>query len=30
MKESGEGLIFEKEGISAKARQIARERLRLE
>ncbi len=30
VKQSGEGLIFEKEGISAKARQIARERLGLE
>jgi hypothetical protein len=30
VKQSGEGLIFEKEGISAKARQIVRERLGLE
>jgi hypothetical protein len=30
VKQSGEGLIVEKEGISAKARQIARERLGLE
>jgi hypothetical protein len=30
VKQSGEGLIFEKEGISAKARQIARERLGLQ
>jgi hypothetical protein len=30
MKESGQGLVIQKEGISAKARQIARERLGLE
>jgi hypothetical protein len=29
-KDSGQGLIIQKEGISAKARQIARERLGLE
>jgi hypothetical protein len=29
MKESGEGLIIQREGISGKARQIARERLGL-